>query len=271
MLDTQSPIPLYFQLKSLLEEQIKTGQLKPGVKILSENELCKKYQISRTTARQAVQELVKVGRLVRTQGRGTYVSDFHVHKPVEQLSGFSQDMKRQGLKPHSKVLQFSAVIPPPDVARALLLNPNEAAIILKRLRYADGEVLGLDIVYLPFNRFHEVMNYDLETLSLYVVMQNEFQTVPTRTINSIEAIPLNKEIADLLEVQVGAPSLYMIEYVFDQLGHIFEYCVTYYRGDRYTIHVEINKHLSISKLDSSQVKKGNSQNINKHLYNSVPG
>lgn len=253
MLDLQSPVPLYFQLKTILEEQIREGVLTPGEKILSESELCQSYKISRTTARQAVQELVRAGKLVRTQGRGTFVADYHVQRPVEQLIGLTQDMKKQGIELRSHILQFSAIIPPPDVAKALLLSPNEAAIILKRQRFADGKVFGVETVYLPFSRFHHILDYDLEKESLYALLIKDFQTIPTRSINTIKAVALDEEAALWLEVYEGEPALLMDEYVFDQHGHIFEYCHVYYLGDRYNYHVEINKQLSSSKLMSRQI------------------
>lgn len=253
MLDLQSPVPLYFQLKSMLEDQIRTGELHPGEKILSEHELCQRYQISRTTARQAIQDLVRAGKLVRTQGRGTFVADYHVQRPVEQLIGLTQDMKLQGIVLESVVLQFSAVVPPLDVAKTLLLSPNEAAIILKRQRFADKRVFGVEIVYLPFNRFHQILEYDLEKHSLYQLLQSKFQTIPMRSINSITAVKLEREMADWLQVEEGAPALFMTENVFDQNGHIFEYCNVYYRGDRYNYHVEINKQKTLDKLMSRQI------------------
>ena len=76
VLDVQNPIPLYYQLKGIIEEQISSGELKPGDKIPSENSLCEKYQVSRTTTRQAITELVNIGKVVRTQGRGTFVTQY---------------------------------------------------------------------------------------------------------------------------------------------------------------------------------------------------
>jgi GntR family transcriptional regulator len=253
LLDSNSPIPLYFQLKSLLDEQIRLGILKPGQKIPSENELCRMYHISRTTARQALNELVRSGKLTRTQGRGTFVADLHVRKPVAQISGFTQDIKQQGMRPFSKVLQFSAIIPPIEAAKALGLKSNEAAIILKRLRGVDDKVLGMDVVYLSFSRFHEVLNHDMENQSLYRLLETEFNTVPTRSVDTIEAIPLQGELAIILEAPEGLSALHLVEYVYDQNDQIFEYCINYFRGDRYIFHVEIEK-LGGSSIDGVEAK-----------------
>jgi ABC-type glycerol-3-phosphate transport system substrate-binding protein len=73
-----SPIPLYYQLKLLIEKQIETGELRPGDQIPTEHELCRRYHISRTPVRQALLELTREGLLTRTAGRGTFVT------PVER-------------------------------------------------------------------------------------------------------------------------------------------------------------------------------------------
>lgn len=73
-IDPSSPVPLYYQLKTLLEQQIKRGELQPGDKIPTEAELCEQYQISRTPVRQALAALRQEGLLTSTAGRGTFVA-----------------------------------------------------------------------------------------------------------------------------------------------------------------------------------------------------
>lgn len=73
-IDPTSPIPIYYQLKLLLEEQIEGGRLQPGDKIPTEAELCAQYGISRTPVRQALLAMTREGVLTRTVGRGTFVA-----------------------------------------------------------------------------------------------------------------------------------------------------------------------------------------------------
>jgi ABC-type glycerol-3-phosphate transport system substrate-binding protein len=68
------PIPIYYQLKQLITEQIDEGSLEPGDQLPSEDKLCTLYGISRTPVRQALTELVHEGVLVRMHGRGTFVA-----------------------------------------------------------------------------------------------------------------------------------------------------------------------------------------------------
>ena len=69
-----APIPIYYQLKQIIKEQISQGILEPGDRIPSEDELCTRHGISRTPVRQAITELVHEGLLVRIHGRGTFVA-----------------------------------------------------------------------------------------------------------------------------------------------------------------------------------------------------
>lgn len=73
-IDRDVPIPAYYQLKQLIKRQIQNGDLTPGDRLPTEAEFCERYELSRTPVRQALQELVFEGLLVRTPGRGTFVA-----------------------------------------------------------------------------------------------------------------------------------------------------------------------------------------------------
>jgi len=239
MLDNNSPIPLYYQLKSFIQNQITTGVWKPGEQIPSEAELCQEFQISRTTIRQAINELVIQGKLKRTQGRGTFVTQYNIEKPLFFLTGFSQDMKLRGLKPNSKVLKFETIPPSAHITQILRLKENEPAILAKRLRLADNQLMAIDYCYLPFNRYFALLHEDLEKDSLYDLLAKKFETVPVRSIRSIESIGCPPSEAELLEVKVGFPILYIVSTNFDQYDQPFEHAESFYRGDRFTFNVEI--------------------------------
>lgn len=74
-IDRDSPVPIYYQLKALIQEQIESGLWRPGDRIPTEQELCRLYSISRSPVRQALNQLAHEGVLVRRPGSGTFVSD----------------------------------------------------------------------------------------------------------------------------------------------------------------------------------------------------
>jgi len=248
VLDAQNPIPLYFQLKNIIENQISSGELKPGEKVPSENTLCERFQVSRTTARQAITELVNSGKIIRAQGRGSFVAQYPINKPPYRLTGFSADMKKQGFKPSSKILEFKVMLPTPEIARMLRIGPSDAIIFINRLRYVDKVPMGIEYTYMPFNRFPGLMDEDFENNSLYETLINKFNTVPSRIAISIEPVNCDNNLSNLLQAKNDTPILHMADITFDQNERLIEYSTCYYRGDRYSFQVEINKHQNENML-----------------------
>jgi GntR family transcriptional regulator of arabinose operon len=74
MLDLNSLLPKYYQLKEHLRKQIRSGQIAPGQRLPSETELVRRYRLSRDTVRKAFGELEHEGWVFREQGRGTFCS-----------------------------------------------------------------------------------------------------------------------------------------------------------------------------------------------------
>ncbi len=69
--------PLYESVKQALIEAISTGHYQPGKRMPSTKEISRQMAVSLVTAHRALQELVTVGVLERTRGRGTYVVENH--------------------------------------------------------------------------------------------------------------------------------------------------------------------------------------------------
>ncbi|WP_308128782.1 GntR family transcriptional regulator [Bacillus sp. sid0103] len=65
----------YIMIKEKIKDWITSGEVKPGEKIYSENDLMKMFNVSRHTIRQAVGDLVHEGWLYREQGAGTFCSN----------------------------------------------------------------------------------------------------------------------------------------------------------------------------------------------------
>lgn len=241
VLDAQNPVPLYFQLKNIIEEKISSGELKPGDRIPSENSLCEHYKVSRTTARQAVTELVNSGKVVRTQGRGTFVAQLAASQIPYRLTGFSADMIKQGFNPSSKMLEFKVIMPSAEIVKMLRISPSEAVIFINRLRFINNSLMGIEYTYMPFNRFSKLMDEDLENNSLYEILINKFDTIPSRVVINFEAVSCDDRFSELLNTFKGTPLLHLTDITFNQNEHLIEYTHAYYRGDLYTFHVEINK------------------------------
>jgi len=105
VLNKQGAVPLYMQLKQLIEGEIAVGALAAHSRVPSERELSEQFGISRMTARQALAELIQEGRLYTSVGKGTFVAEPKIHQNLQSLTSFTQDMLARGLMPTTRLLR----------------------------------------------------------------------------------------------------------------------------------------------------------------------
>jgi len=237
-----SPVPLYFQLKSAIEQLLDSGQWPPDSQVPSERRLCEQFQISRITVRQALAELVREGRLIRSHGRGTFVAQAQLRKPVFPLVSFTQDVREHGMQPGAKVLLFEATQPPPHVMSALRLGVGDKMLLLKRLRLANGKPMAVETVYLPSRRCPGLLDENLEDVSLYETLTEKYGIVPTRANQQWQAVACPVADAKLLEIQRGSPVLRIEQTTFDRNGRPFEHLESFFRGDKFIFFAELTNH-----------------------------
>src|SRR5690554_2418523 len=95
-LNTESRIPLYYQLLDVIEEKIRNDTWPRGEQIPAERELCEMFGVSRITVRKAIDELTRSGKLTRIQGKGTFVAEQPISQKLGSIYSFSQEMEKQG-------------------------------------------------------------------------------------------------------------------------------------------------------------------------------
>lgn len=240
MLDLDSPLPLYYQLKVHILDRIASGAWKPGERIPSESEIGAEFNISRTTTRQAIGELVNDRVLNRRHGVGTFVALPRIEKRITKLTGFTQDMRARGLKPSSRVLEQAVIEATAMTIKRLVIPADERIILIKRLRLADDEPMGIDIVSFPYSRFSGLLEEDLAGNSLYDLLQTRYNTIPTRSEMALSATACLPEYARYLEIPRASPVLQIERTTFDQNDRPFEQVMAYYRGDRYIFNTELS-------------------------------
>ena len=107
-INRDSPVPFYFQLAEMLEEEIVEGRWQSGQRLPSEPDLCEYYGLSRTTIRQALSRLEQEGLVARLKGRGTFVQAAQPRSwLIQTTEGFFHDeFVRTGHRVTSKVLRL---------------------------------------------------------------------------------------------------------------------------------------------------------------------
>ncbi len=233
-LDRTSSIPLYAQLRRIIESRIASREWTPKSQIPSEAELCEQFHVSRITVRQAIAGLVNEHLLVREAGRGTYV----VEPRIEQHIGFTDEINDEGEHRGSKVLRFSVVPATGLVAHKLGVDIGNEVILLKRLRLADGKPVSVETSHLPGRVWPGMRTENLENRSLYQLLMEKYHIVLTHVKQQIEAWACPDDEANLLAIPPSSPVLHIYRTAFDQNDQPFECVESFCRGDRYTFHAE---------------------------------
>lgn len=243
-IDKNSPVPLYYQLKNLLLEDIQSGKYPKGSLIPTELELGTTYQLSRTTVRQALTELVQEGWLTRQKGRGTFVTQTNIQQDfLNRIESFNDNILRSGMEPTTEVLDLRIVEATDDVAKNLQLEPGGKAIYLHRLRKADGEPIVSVETYLPYERCAFLLDHDLATEQLYSVLNLSPATAIHHIHRNIQAIEATRGDEKLLRLATGKPIQASESVGYSAEDVPIEYSLARYRGDRNTFQVMILPYL----------------------------
>lgn len=228
--DRRSPIPLYLQVKETLLEKIESGEWQPEQQLPSEVELCDMLEVSRAVVRQALNELVFEGLIVREQGRGTFVAKPKMDFQPSTLISFSRVMRRLGHEVKTKVLDQRVVPAPKKVAIKLSLKPNERVVLIRRLRFVDERPVAIHTAYLDAERFSALVYEDLSQ-SLWDAIRKITGIESAYTQDIIEATLLRRKEAELLDRSIGSSALLIAGNAFDSHGRSFRYTEAVNRAD----------------------------------------
>src|SRR5919108_2171744 len=227
---TAPRLPKYYQVKRQLLEL--TAALDAGSPVPPERELARSYGTSRTTVRQALAELVIEGRLLRMQGKGTFVAKPKVAQPLE-LASYTEGMRAHGLHPQTKILEIGYVTTDEKLAGLLGIRPGARTLRIHRLRLADGEPMSIDTSHLPARRFPGLRKELPRHRSLYETLATAYDIHLAEAEETIETVLATPHDAQLLGVDVGLPLLLLSRHAFDVDGEPVEWAQSLYRGDRY--------------------------------------
>ncbi|MFV0414564.1 MAG: GntR family transcriptional regulator [Oscillospiraceae bacterium] len=231
-LDKSIPIPLYYQVKGILLNEIKSGNVAVGEPIPTESQLCKMYQISRSTVRQAISELVQEGWLVRKTSKGTFVTNpEQTASHIRSFEPFYQQISKRGKKPRTELVELKIIDATTDLAGNLGIAPGDRVISMFRRRFADEEPLVTIQNFLPYSTCDFILSHDFKAESLYeVLMQNQNARIhSTKTI--VSAAKATAEDAKYLNVKHGSPMLCFHAISKTEDGKIIDYAFSHYRGD----------------------------------------
>lgn len=225
--------PLYDQLVDILSEKIE-NEYSVGDMLPSERELSERYGLSRTTVRLALQELERLGMVVRQHGRGTFVSDRSAKTTnLMQSYSFTEHMRSLGRDPVTTILEFSELDADKNLSAHMNVHLGERLYKIKRLRSADGMPMMVESTYLPARKFLTLKRSMLDKKPLYDIIEIDFRERISVAEEEFFASIARSADAHLLDISEGSPVLDLTRTTYNVHNEIVEYTLSVARADQF--------------------------------------
>ncbi len=238
MVDKASSQPLYAQIQGIIEREITSGKLQPGNRIPSEQEIAKKYEVSRVTARKALDNLVAKNLLFRQAGKGTFVAEHALPYGFSAMLSFSKNLRSRGFEVRTQILEQTLIPGSPEITRQLRLDMGAELVIIRRLRYVDGVAAAIHTSYFDARIYAPLVGIDFTTESILEAAERAGRILMSYSIDSLRAVPVTVPDGQILGVQTGAPALELEGIVFDENNKPSRYTKGIYRGDMFRLEVK---------------------------------
>ncbi|MEW6193965.1 MAG: GntR family transcriptional regulator [Bacteroidota bacterium] len=231
-IDKKSALPLYYQLKEILKEEIDIGRYKPNEKIPSENELAELLKISRNTAKQAIADLVSEGMLYRVQGKGTFVAERKIFKGLTDAYSFSSEFQQYGSAITTRVIISEEIFESKEALEYLKMKESTELYRIQRLRLMSDLPVALQTSYIPKFFCPDLLSHDLSSNSLFDILKEHYQLNFGYFTENLTCVKADQYEAELLKVKKGSPLFLLTRKTFTKNDEIIEVVRSFLPGDR---------------------------------------
>lgn len=233
------PFPLYYRVKQVCSDLIRSGNLKPGDPLPPEQKICSQLGVSRGTVRMAIGELVREGVLRREQGKGTFIAAPRFEKSLLAYFKFADKDSSVEIVPESKILAIEDVAAPAEVARALAIPPEDAVVRIKRLRTIKSVPFIFQVSFFPKKQFPGLERVDSNVTSLYDFIAERYG-IHIRAIDEYLTAGIGDgDAREAIGLEEGAPVIIIERVAFSNNDRPVEFRRSVGRADRYHYHVRL--------------------------------
>jgi GntR family transcriptional regulator len=223
----------YLSIAEEIAEHIRSGTLVPGSRTPSENEIIHRHNVSNTTARKALQSLENDGLVRRIKGRGTFVREEPVFRPATEILSFSENMRRTGLVPSTRVLAAF------DKVEGMTIRIGDRNHSLKGPCYEIRRLrFGNDVPVMMETRFIDAelcpgLNRENLSGSLYELYEQAGLEL-TEICQSLSPVILGNDELECFGIPGPAPGMVLEGASYGGAGQLIEIERSVYRGDSYS-------------------------------------
>ncbi len=231
-----------------IQEKILTGRWNYGMLLPSEVELCEIFGVSRITIRRSMDELEKLGLIIRIQGKGTFVAGSnHPSGAGREQRGFSESLRQAGFHVTSTILEKGLIEASPKVVENLRLPLRKTHKVwyFKRLRFVSNKPVVLMIAYVSKEVGDKMNLMDLNDVSFYKLYSEITEKRIVETLGTITAIIPTNEECSLLQVDNRTAHIFHESVTYLSDGFPVEYSTAIYNANAYKFTVNMTNLLPI--------------------------
>jgi len=237
--DRGSKEKLYVQIYSIIFEKIESGEWSLGSQIPSEDELCRIYDVSKVTVREAIQELAREGYLKRQQGKGTFVLYSVPHQGLTMRTRLAEDDglgERVNIR--KEVVERGVKEVPADVKSLLM---TEESIYYMRRKRTVNDVSYDEEFYIPLFLLPDVGEEDMSAKALYELIEEKGTKKIFKVQQTIGIARITAGVRPVFAMGEGAPAL-LVSRLFishDESPIAFSRLIA--GGENYRFHMEFER------------------------------
>jgi GntR family transcriptional regulator len=220
--------PLHVQIRDILHQQIREHVLVPGDALPTEEELQRRFGVSRSVVRQALASLADLGLIHRQRGRGSVVAATPaLRRLANRVGGLDEQAAARGQHLRTHVLRLEAATTPEGASTALGTSRTWQ---IERVRYLEHVPVIYERHWVPRDLFPHFTKDLLEGASLLALMRDHgyFAAGGPRHVQAVAAEP---GIAEALDVRVGSPLLLLEGLTQDAQGHSLDWFRVWHRAN----------------------------------------
>lgn len=226
-----SAAPKYQIVHDEILQRLYSGQYAIGMRLPTEGELSRAFDVSRVTVRKSLEMLVRAGFLTSRRGSGYSVATLSPPSSTCLVS-FTDKVLIEGRVPGARLLRIEN--PAQHVPAAASAFFDEPLALIERLRTVDAEPRMLTQTWIPTRLVPELTAAQFpesgQNQSILRILREEFRldwTSACETLDSLLAVP---EVSDVLKIAVNTPILSQACTAFDSTGQPVFFDLVYRQG-----------------------------------------
>lgn len=241
-------------IRDTLRQQILDGAFgglaAPRPMLPTETALAAQMGVSRNAVRGALDLLRAEGLVTRIPGAGTFVTGAKLRQHLDRLEGLAESMAGHQLPVVNRVLAARMAAATLFVARQLAVAEGSEVVFVERLRSVGGVPLSVETSYLRPAAGRVLLGNDLARTDIFALLERHLGHRLSRAEVTIEAVPADDTVAELLQVRAGSPLLLLQRLTFLDADSPFDLEAIRYRADRLQLVTTLSRDLPGS-ADSS--------------------